>query len=359
MAFMIMTKTVAVKISVMKKLFSLLFIVILQLSSQAQSIIQTTVDGWNTLVTLPADYNSTTVNYPALIFIPGTGEVGTNIALLYNAGPHAFISQGGSIPGFIVVSLQPTSAWPRPNTMYQKLEDLLTRYRIDPERINVTGLSMGAWCWWMFACFKPAPNSYFRFIKSIINVEGVEPSDAGNGYGYTLPYAERCADYASRGGISLGFEQVNDYRGMQNINYAMNTAVPGSHQLLYTNFGGGVHCCWESFYGGKGVQPGKFLVSGKMQTMYDWLATINTLSITPIDTTTKPPVFRPKMEFWFDAGNIYFKPSMSMKWIISNMAGQTLQSGSSRPGNNKIPIEFLRPGVYVFRTEFRTYKFLK
>src|SRR5579859_4405680 len=85
---------------------------------------QTTINGWNAYVHLPDDYNTTgSQKYPAIIFFPGTGEVGTNASLLLNYGPSHFIASGwdgkvtlnGVTYKPIIISLQPPALYPNVN----------------------------------------------------------------------------------------------------------------------------------------------------------------------------------------------------------------------------------------------------
>ncbi len=335
-----------------------LFVILLLLVSRAAfgQTIQTSINGWNCLVTLPADYNATSIKYPALIFFPGLGEVGTDINKLKANGPHAYLAMAGaSIPGFIVISLQPPTNHPRPPVVEQRMDSLLKWYRIDSNRINLTGLSHGGWVSWIYATYKPTPTTNYRLIKSVIDVEGGFATD---NYGATLPGEARYAEYGSRGGKGLGFEQVQDYRGMQNINAAMNGAVPGSFQLTYTNFGNGGHCCWNRFYGGQGVQPGVFTIFGVQRNIYQWLAQLNAFTITPLDNTVHSTVSR-KVDLYYDGNAVYLKNAKATNWALKTVTGQQIKAGFARPGNSTIPITNLPTGVYIFITELRVFKILK
>lgn len=117
----------------------------------------TKIDGWNAYVHLPAEYaDSTHKNYPLIIFVPGIGEVGTNASKLLLNGPSKFIAEGasmeftvnGKIEKPIVISIQPIDSWaPNPFVVNRKVDSILARWRIDPQRINGTGLSMGGQTW--------------------------------------------------------------------------------------------------------------------------------------------------------------------------------------------------------------------
>ena len=122
-------------------------------SSKSQQTL-TQINGWNAYVHLPNDYNSTTISYPTIIFFPGLGEVGTNAAALISNGPGAYIAQGwngnifvnGDSVKFIVISIQPTAAYPNEVAINQKIQTIKSLYRVNNNKLYLTGLSHGGWC---------------------------------------------------------------------------------------------------------------------------------------------------------------------------------------------------------------------
>lgn len=236
----------------------------------------TTVNGWNAYVHLPWDYNANPgKSYPTIIFIPGIGEVGTNPASLIANGPGAYINQGwnGNIKvgqdtvKFIVISLQPPSAWPSFASIDDKLSRLRNTYRMDPKKTHLTGLSMGGWASMCFVTGDPlgGPYYYASQIATVVSVEGVQASD-------NAPWPNKFDNMAVYGGKMLNFEQKNDYRKGDVAVARMNTTTPGSAWYIQTNYGGGGHCCWEQFYGGRGVEPNNFIIEGVKQNIYEWMA---------------------------------------------------------------------------------------
>src|SRR5574337_1106416 len=93
--------------------FLILSLLILNTAFAQQFV--TKVNGWNAYVHLPDDYSATSKNYPAIIFVPGIGEVGTNASLLLVNGPSHFVDQGntmqfvvnGVLEKPIIISIQP------------------------------------------------------------------------------------------------------------------------------------------------------------------------------------------------------------------------------------------------------------
>lgn len=219
------------------------------------------VDGWNCYIYLPTDYDQTEKSYPAILFIPGIGEVGTNAAKVIQNGPGAYITSGwngvASNVQFIIISLQPVETWPNAGQLHSRMQILKSQYRIGA--VFMTGLSMGGHSTHAYA------NTYPNEIKSIVTVEGV---------GLNLSEAEQMVGWSvwlDRGNKSLCFEQKNDLRGGTWVAGFLNKYKPNSAQYILTNFGGGGHCCWSDFYGGGGKQPGRFDALGGMN-MYEWIA---------------------------------------------------------------------------------------
>lgn len=249
----------------------------------------TQINGWNAYVHLPASYSSTSTSYPTIIFFPGLGEVGTSAGAVITYGPGAYISQGwngnvvvdGNTVEFIVISLQPPAAYPTEAMMNEKIQTIKSLYRVNNNKLYLTGLSMGGWCSTTFVTGDPygGPYTYASQIAAVVEVEGVTPDD-------NTPYPNLFDNFALSGGRLLGFEQIYDNRGMPTRIDRMNATKANSGIYVQTNFGGGGHCCWSNFYGGGGTQPGIFTLDGINQNLYQWLAR-QTKGVTTIANT--PP----------------------------------------------------------------------
>lgn len=217
----------------------------------------TTIDGWNAYVHLPAEYaDSTSKTYPLICFIPGTGECGTNPAKLLTYGPSKYVAEGstmtfsvnGKTEKPIVISLQPINLWPSAGTINRKLDSIMARYRIDRQRVNVTGLSMGGWSWDNYVDnYSPVYNNR---ITSIVSMSAPEPDNT----------VTNMRHYALAGGTAWFFEGNMDLRGNDKIRDTMNYHVPGSAR--YTLYTGG-HCCWNTFYNPSWTENG--------ESIYTWM----------------------------------------------------------------------------------------
>ncbi len=129
---------------------------------------------------LPARYDSTTKEYPLIIFIHGVGELGNGSSDLWMAAnigtpgliknnkfPVSFTANGKTF-SFIVLAPQ-FKAWPSSNDVDAMISYALSKYRIDTTRIYVSGLSMGGGATWEYAA---AYNSRIAAIVPICGASG-------------------------------------------------------------------------------------------------------------------------------------------------------------------------------------------
>ena len=110
----------------------------------------------NYLLWLPADYKKDkSKTFPVMIFLHGSGERGENLDLVKKNGPPSFVENRPDFP-FILISPQcPEGTWWVIEDLQAMLEKLLDKYRIDRSRIYLTGLSMGGFGTWSWACKYP------------------------------------------------------------------------------------------------------------------------------------------------------------------------------------------------------------
>lgn len=142
-----------------------LVICIAGMAQGPQTAINVHVNSFQTrpaLLYLPNDYNSTTTQYPLLVFLHGAGERGENLQNIYNSsnagGPAYFIAHnqwpvnGFVNPAdaqtykFIVVSPQASqaSAWSiSAAELTYIMADLVATYRVNTNRIYLMGISAG------------------------------------------------------------------------------------------------------------------------------------------------------------------------------------------------------------------------
>lgn len=110
------------------------------------------------LVSLPEDYNSGQ-RWPLVLFLHGSAERGQDVQILLRHGPPKLVEAGQKFP-FLLVSPQ----CPSDNTWSQQhiilaltalLDEIEATYAVDPDRIYVTGLSLGGIGTWRLATEYP------------------------------------------------------------------------------------------------------------------------------------------------------------------------------------------------------------
>ena len=105
---------------------------------------------------LPADYDTkATAKWPLVLFLHGSGERGDDIEKVKIHGPPKLASQGKEFP-FVLVSPQvPTGSRWNAEELSKLVDELANTYRIDRQRLYVTGLSMGGSGTWSLVSAYP------------------------------------------------------------------------------------------------------------------------------------------------------------------------------------------------------------
>ena len=98
--------------------------------------------------------------WPLILFLHGAGERGDDLDRVKIHGPPKRIDQEDASFPFVIVSPQcPTEGWWSDDDQIERLdallEDVVSRYEIDPQRLYVTGLSMGGYGTWALAARYP------------------------------------------------------------------------------------------------------------------------------------------------------------------------------------------------------------
>lgn len=108
----------------------------------------------NYLIYLPDDYD-TKEQVPLLLFLHGAGERGNDLKLVKKHGPPKLIEEGKKFP-FIVVSPQcPLNKRWNTSDLIALLDYIVDKYKVDKNKIYVTGLSMGGNGTWRLAAEIP------------------------------------------------------------------------------------------------------------------------------------------------------------------------------------------------------------
>jgi predicted peptidase len=107
------------------------------------------------LLYLPEGYDPGGEAWPLLLFLHGAGERGDSLDLVKAHGPPRLVEEGHAFPFLLVSPQQPPGAWWDPAALAALLDDVEARHRVDPDRVYVTGLSMGGFGTWALAILQP------------------------------------------------------------------------------------------------------------------------------------------------------------------------------------------------------------
>lgn len=114
----------------------------------------------NYLMYVPEKYPESTERWPLVLYLHGSGERGNNLEnLKMNGLPKLVGREGKSFP-FLIVSPQcvEEKSWSNDSqivALSALLDDVTARYRVDLDRVYVTGISMGGLATWRLAADYP------------------------------------------------------------------------------------------------------------------------------------------------------------------------------------------------------------
>jgi predicted peptidase len=110
-------------------------------------------------VALPRGYHDPAragERWPMLLYLPGTLTHGTNACKPIRGGPPEEIEKGRELPMVLVMPVTPSflELW-TPDLLAEIVDHTLATWRIDPDRVIVSGVSLGGKCAWDFAQARP------------------------------------------------------------------------------------------------------------------------------------------------------------------------------------------------------------
>ena len=108
------------------------------------------------LLYLPPDYNEDVKKrWPMMLYLHGSGERGDDLEQVKAHGPPKHIAQGQDYPLVVVSPQCPEDSWWDVDELLALLDEVTESYRIDLDRVYVTGLSMGGFGTWYLAARQP------------------------------------------------------------------------------------------------------------------------------------------------------------------------------------------------------------
>jgi predicted peptidase len=111
---------------------------------------------YNYLLYLPKDYSATKASYPLIIYLHGGSQRGNDLTKLKTYGLPQQVDKSKDFP-FIIASPQCPDGkfWSTDNWFEPLYDELTTKYRVDPKRIYLTGISIGGYGTWQTAVAYP------------------------------------------------------------------------------------------------------------------------------------------------------------------------------------------------------------
>ncbi|MDB6128093.1 MAG: esterase, depolymerase family [Verrucomicrobia bacterium] len=166
--------------------------------------------------------------WPLVIFLHGQGARGTRLADVRKEGLAAKIEHARSFP-FIVVSPQcPADEWWNLPAIEAFIDETIRKYRVDPDRVYLTGLSMGGFGVWALA--QRDPDRYAAIIPV-----------AGSGEPHWAPRLAHLPTWAAHGAHDDAVPVASEQKLIDAIR-----AAGGSPR--YTVFPSSGHNVWDEFY---------------------------------------------------------------------------------------------------------------
>jgi len=102
------------------------------------------------LLALPTGYEEKE-KWPVMLFLHGAGERGDDLNRVLVHGPPKLITKGQEFPMIVVAPQCPKGRWWKTTELEALLDEIEENYKVDADRIYVTGLSMGGFGTWALA----------------------------------------------------------------------------------------------------------------------------------------------------------------------------------------------------------------
>jgi predicted peptidase len=110
--------------------------------------------GLKYLLYLPKEYDKKE-SWPLMLFLHGAGERGDDLNAVKVHGPPKLIEAGKEFPFIVVAPQCPATKWWEPLELRALLDEIETKYKVDKDRIYLTGLSMGGYGSWNLLAEQP------------------------------------------------------------------------------------------------------------------------------------------------------------------------------------------------------------
>jgi predicted peptidase len=117
------------------------------------------------LLFLPEGYGKSRKRWPLMLFLHGAGESGTNLSKIKKLGPPKIVDAKPDFPFILVAPQSRGNGW-NPDALDALLDDVIRDYRVDKDRVYLTGPSMGGTGTWTLASEHPEKFAAIAPISS-------------------------------------------------------------------------------------------------------------------------------------------------------------------------------------------------
>lgn len=215
---------------------------------------------------LPQGYNSGSQTYPVLISLHGSGQTGNggaDLPKVLDAGP-AHVIDIGQFPSsftvngqqfrFIVISPQFTG-WPTENDIQGVVDYVVQNYRVNLNRVYLTGMSMGGGVTWNYAGYNSGTASR---LAAIVPVCGASAPATGRARNIANANVAVWATHNDNDPL-ITVENTNLY-----VQY-INSVTPAPNPLAKKSiFAGDTHDAWTKTYDPNWKEDG-------VMNIYQWM----------------------------------------------------------------------------------------
>ncbi len=107
------------------------------------------------LLYLPKDYYQTRRRWPLVLFLHGVGNRGTNIEKVKTTGLPKMVDREKEFEFILVAPQGHKEEWWQTDHLIELLDEVISVYAVNTDRVYLTGLSMGGYGTWKLACEHP------------------------------------------------------------------------------------------------------------------------------------------------------------------------------------------------------------
>ncbi len=124
------------------------------------------------MLVLPADYSRMDRAWPMILFLHGGSGRGQNLDLVKSYGPPLIAEEQKNFPFVVLAPQCPEGEYwtTKADILAALLDDVLKRYQIDPDRVYLTGTSMGGNGTWNLVCQHP---EYFAAVTPMAAIPSI------------------------------------------------------------------------------------------------------------------------------------------------------------------------------------------